>query len=298
VACFVVRGGLSGRGRLYRYGALLSIEGGFRLVALVGLAAFGVRSVTAYGWLFGLAPWVAVGASVVGLRRHALAGRETTGPAAPLLAPLSLLLVSTLCAQLLIGAGPITGQLFAGSQQTAAAGAFLAALVVVRVPVFLFTAVQPSMLPAMAAHVAAGRVGAFRSLLGKVLAGMGLLAAVVTLVTTAVGPWGLRLLFGPGFDLSWQTFFLTSLSVALFMTASVLGQAVLALGHHRLVALGWLVGLSGLAVGISLASDLVGRATLGLLIGAGAAMLTFAGLVVRSMRRWHPAADPALAPTT
>ena len=383
--CYVARGGLSGTRRLRRYGVQLSVEGTFRLVGIGVLALFGVHTVTSYGWLFGLAPWVAVAFSIFGLRplgqtllgraqvrpagvgaagvgaagvgaagagaagagaagagvagagvagavvagavvagttadrtRAALvdgtmAGRDgaslatgamadrTAGPLAdapadPLVAPLGLLLVSTLSAQLLIGAGPLTAQLFNGGQGSAAAGAFLAALVVVRVPVFLFTAVQPSMLPTMAAHVAAGRRAEFRSLLTRVLALMGLVAVVTTLATTMLGPWGLRILFGPDFVLSRGVFALMGVSVGLFLAAGVLGQAVLALGQHRLVTLGWLVGLAGLALGMILGHDLVSRATLGLLIGAGAAALTFVALLTAAPRHRPVVPDPVPVP--
>jgi O-antigen/teichoic acid export membrane protein len=294
--CFVVRGALSGSRRMARYGLQLSAEGVFRLVALGVLALVGVRSVTAYGWLFGIAPWVAAGCSVIGLRRGSLTGSAGGGqpaPARPLLTPLALLLVSTLSAQLLIGAGPLTAQLFSSPSEAASAGAFLAALVVVRLPVFLFTAVQPSMLPAMAAHVAAGRVAGFRSVLVRVLRLMALVATATFVGTTLLGPLILTVLFGPGYGLSTGVFAIMGFSIALFMIAGVLGQAVLALGHHRLVTVGWVVGLVGLVVGITLASDLVGRALYGLLIGASAAAVTFAILLWRSLRAWDPAAAGA-----
>jgi O-antigen/teichoic acid export membrane protein len=248
--------------------------------------------VAAYGWLFGIAPWVAAGCSVIGLRSGSLAGPagQRRSAARPLLAPLALLLVSTLSAQLLIGAGPITAQLFSTPGEAVAAGAFLAALVIVRLPVFLFVAVQPSVLPRMAAHVAAGRVAAFRSLLVRVLRLMTLVAVGTFVLTTLLGPVILKLLFGPDYVLGRYVFAVMGFSIALYMIASVLGQAVLALGHHRLVMLGWLVGLIGLIVGITLASDLVGRALYGLLIGAAAAALTFAILLWRSVQAWNPTA--------
>jgi O-antigen/teichoic acid export membrane protein len=293
--CFVVRGALSGSRRLGRYGLQLSAEGVFRLLALGVLAVAGVRSVTAYGWLFGLAPWVAAACSLVGLGPGSLTGKigGRPTPARPLVTPLALLLVSTLSAQLLIGAGPLTAQLFSNPSEAAAAGAFLAALVVVRLPVFLFTAVQPSMLPAMAAHVGAGRVAGFRSVLVRVLRLMALVATATFVVTTLLGPLILKILFGPAYGLGTRVFAIMGFSIALFMIAGVLGQAVLALGRHRLVTIGWLVGLAGLVVGVTLASDLVGRALYGLLIGAAAAAVTFAILLWRSLRAWDPSARRA-----
>lgn len=306
--CFVSRGALSGGRRLGRYGLQLSVEGLFRLIVLGCLVLVGVRSASAYGWLFGFAPWVALAVSLAGLRPAAPAASNPeaspTGPTVggvksdrhqPLVAPLLLLLVSTLAAQLLIGAGPVSARLFAGPTDQDRAGAFLAALVVIRLPVLLLTAVQPSMLPSMAAHVAAGRAAAFRALLAKVLAAMGVLALLTTAGTAVLGPWSLRLLFGPGFDLSWSVFLLMGLSVGLFMAATVLGQSLLALGEHRFVTTGWVLGLVGLVVGTGASHDAILRATLGLLVGAGVASVAFALLLWRILRRWHPAAAEDIA---
>jgi O-antigen/teichoic acid export membrane protein len=316
--CFVCRGALSGRRRLVRYGLQLSVEGTFRLLGLGVLTVVGVHSAAAYGWLFALAPWVAVAVSVAGLRpgspQSTPDGSVATSPVAtlpanagrarPLVAPLLLLLASTLAAQLLIGAGPVTAQLFAGAADKARAGAFLAALVVVRLPVILFAAIQPSLLPAMASHVAAGRKAAFTSVLGKVLIAMCFLGVVTVVGTSALGPWGLTVLFGPDYVLPSSVFLLMGLSVGLYMVSGVLGQAILALGEHRFVAAGWLVGLVGLGLGTALADDAILKATLGLLVGAAAVAATFTAILLLALHRWHPAptiggaviSAPALAP--
>ncbi|GAA3199069.1 hypothetical protein GCM10010532_018280 [Dactylosporangium siamense] len=289
--CFVTRGSFSGSRRLRHYGLQLSVEGVFRLIGLGVLFVVGVQTPAAYGWLFGLAPWVALALSAGGVRgdRAAPDAAVDTEPR-PLVAPLVLLLVSALAAQLLIGAGPVVAKLFAASDDQARTGAFLAALVVVRLPVFLFTAVQPSMLPAMAAHTQAGRKVAFRSLLMKVLAAMGALAILTTVITAALGPWSLKLLFGPDYVLSTQVFLLMGVSVGLFMTSGVLGQAVLALGKHGAVTLGWLAGIVGLAVGTAIAHDALYKATMGLLIGAAASTATFTVLLATAFHRWRPTA--------
>lgn len=288
--CFISRGSFSGSRKLRHYGLQLSVEGVFRLAGLGVLAAVGVQSPAAYGWLFGLAPWVALAVTAGGVRHDRSVGEPVPDrPVQPLVAPLVLLLVGALSAQLLIGAGPVVAKLFAASTDQARTGAFLAALVVVRLPVFLFTAVQPSMLPAMAAQVRAGRTAEFRRLLTRVFAAMVGLALLTTVVTAALGPWGLTVLFGPDYVLSTQIFLLMGLSVGLFMTSGVLGQAVLALGAHGGVTAGWLAGVVGLAVGTATAHDALLKATMGLLVGAAASTVTFTALLIIAFRRWKAA---------
>ena len=281
--CFVVRGMLAGNRQLNRYGIQLAVEGTFRLLGLGVLAFAGASSSVAYGWLFAAAPWVAVAACLVGWRPAHQASQPA--PAVALLAPLALLLVSALSAQLLIGAGPLTAQLFAGSADQARVGAFLAALVVVRLPVLLFTAVQPSLLPALSAHAAVGRRKEFGSLLTQVLAGTTAVAVVNLIGNVLLGPWFLQVAFGGGFTLSVGVLALMGVSVGLFLVALVLGQGVLALGDHRGVSVAWVSGLVGLALGVEFGTDPVLRATLGLLAGAAFVVLSFAGLLWWSMRR-------------
>ena len=96
---------------------------------------------------------------------------------------LGLLLISSLAAQLLVNAGPVIVQFLATPAERARVGAFLAALVVVRIPVFLFTAVQPSFLPAMARHAARDRRSDFVRLTRRVLS----VCLALTVVSTVHG---------------------------------------------------------------------------------------------------------------
>lgn len=282
--CFVSRGAFAGSGDLHRYGIQLGLEGVFRLAGVVALVVADVASVASVGWLFAAAPWVAVAASVVGYsppRR----GQPVREPA-PLAPALGLLLVGSLASQLLINAGPVVVQLFARPDERASAGAFLAALVVIRVPVFLFTAVQPSFLPAMAAHAAADRKADFLRLTRRVLAGCAVLTAASTLVLALVGPWLLRALFGFAQDLSSRIFLAMGLSVGLFLMATVLSQAMLGRGRHLAMTGGWLVGVAGLALGTAWPGGAVARATSGFLVGAIFAAAAFGTLFGLAMRRW------------
>jgi len=287
---FVSRGALSGARRLKRYGLQLAVEGVFRLVGLILLAVIGIQSASAFGWLFALAPWVALAASTIGLPAITKARAE----AEPIVGPVALLITGSLAAQLLIGAGPLTVQLFADAGDAARTGAFLAALVVVRLPVVVFlSAVQPTVLPIMSAHLAAGRRDAFVALLGRVLLLMGIFAGLTTVLSTGLGPWLLRLLFGSDFVLSWSVFLIMGLSVGLYLVAVVLGQTVVALGSHRVVAMGWLSGVASLALGVTLANDPIHKANIGLLLGSATVAAVFAVVQWRVVRRWQAGRNPS-----
>jgi O-antigen/teichoic acid export membrane protein len=288
-ACFVARGALSGSGHLVRYGLLLAIESAFRLGGCVILALQGSTSVPMYGWLFGVAPWVALASVAVGRRRpRPVSDSLERGEA--LARPLGWLLAGSLATQVLIGAGPVTAQLLDPGGDQARVGALLAALVLVRVPVLLFTAVQASMLPLMSAHVAAERDRAFVGLVTRTLVIMGGLTIITTVGCAILGPSVLRMFFGSDYVVTWTAFLLMGVSVGIFLAAVVLGQAVLALGSHRHMAIGWMLGVSGLAAGLILGGhDIITRATVGLLVGATIAATVHAAFLAVRMSRWRAA---------
>lgn len=284
--CFVTRGAFAGSGDLRRYGVQLGVEGTFRLAGVVALAVADIASVAWVGWLFAAAPWLAVAVSVAGYRHLGSRHDTADGLREPLVAPLGYLLVSSLASQLLINAGPLVVLLLARPEERARAGAFLAALVVVRIPVFLFTAVQPSFLPAMAAHAAADRKRDFLRLTRRVLVWCGLLTAASTAVLTLAGPWLLRLLFGFQEGLGSWTFLAMGVSVGLFLAAAILAQALLGRGWHIATTVGWLVGVAGLVLGTAVPGGAVGRATSGFLLGAVFAAGAFAVLFGWEIRHW------------
>ncbi|MGP0023976.1 MAG: lipopolysaccharide biosynthesis protein [Streptosporangiaceae bacterium] len=288
--CFVSRGVFAGSRELGRYGLQLGVEGSYRLAGMLWLISMGEHSLTAVGWLFGAAPWVALAASLAGRTARRPGGKVSIVRGGPLLSALGLLLISSLAAQLLVNAGPVIIQLVSTPAERAQAGAFLAALVVVRVPVFLFTAVQPSFLPAMAAHSAVDQKADFISLTRRVLATCLLLTVVSTALAAAVGPALIRLLFGFRDGVDAIVFTAMGVSVGLFLVATILAQALLGRGMHAWTTAGWLIGLAAMAVGALLPGSAVDKATTGFLLGAVAAACTYAVLLGTALRRW---ASPA-----
>jgi O-antigen/teichoic acid export membrane protein len=251
------------------------------------LVVSGHDTTAAFGLMFGLTPWIVAVLSFFGRRTQQQAQRAA--PPAPLSRPLSLLVVSALAAQLLINAGPLVVSLLATDATRGTAGVYLAALVVVRIPVFLFTAVQPSFLPALAAHLAQGNPDAFVRLLRTVLLSVCAGSAVVCLAAGSIGPAAVSWLFDFDEQLGRGTLFLLAVAVALFLIATTLAQGLLGLGHHAWVATGWLLGIVGLAVGTTLGSSVVARATNGLLAGAAVATIAFGWLLLRGISEWRAA---------
>lgn len=285
--CFISRGVFAGSGELGRYGLQLGAESVFRLAGVLGLTLVGVRDVGAVGWLFGAAPWIALAASFVARRARPPGAAGPVVRGGPLLSSLGLLLVSSLAAQLLINAGPVIIQFLATPAQRARAGAFLAALVLTRVPVFLFTAVQPSFLPAMATHAAVDRKADFVRLTRRVLLGGVGFTVVSTAGAATVGPALIRVVFGFRQGVGAGVFLAIGLAVGLFLTAMILAQALLGRGLHAWTTFGWAAGLAGMALGAYAPGSAVDRATTAFLLGAVAAACTSMALLAVALRRWN-----------
>ena len=284
--CFVSRGVFAGSRELWRYGLQLGVEGGFRLAGMLWLVVIGAHSVAAVGWLFAAAPWIALAASFAGRTAHLPGATVTIVRGGPLGAALGLLLISSLAAQLLVNAGPVIIQLLATPAERARAGAFLAALVLVRIPVFLFTAVQPSFLPAMATHSAVDRKADFVALTRRVLTTCLVLTVVSTVVAAAAGPLLIRLLFGFRDGVGAVIFLAMGVSVGLCLVAMILAQALLGRGMHAWTTAGWLIGLAAMLAATALPGSAVERATIGFLVGTAAAACTYAVLLATALRRW------------
>lgn len=283
-AWFALRGELAGQGQLGRYGGQLVIDGASRLVGAALLVATDNATTAGFGLLFGLSPWVTLAVTLPGWRLRP--GERTPGPAAALTRPLALLVVSALAAQLLINAGPLVVTLLASDAERDLAGVYLAVLVVVRIPVFLFSAVQPGYLRALSEHAGAGDHQEFSRLVRLVLGPVVVTTVVLCVAATAVAPPAVSWLFDFDQQLSRTTCLLLTLAIGLFLVAVVLAQALLALGHHLWVTTGWLLGLVGLAVGTAPSADVVTRANNGLLSGAVVATLALSLLLVRETRLW------------
>lgn len=279
----LARGACSGQGRFRPYAVFIAADGVVRLALCAALSVAGVDTAGWYGVAVGVAPIVAV-ALAVGRER----GFNTPGPDAgwsELSKALGILLVASVLSFTLVNAGPMAIDLLGDDAEQADAGRFLNGLIIARVPLFLFQAVQASLLPKLSALAGAARFGEFRAGLRNLLIVTIGIGVAATLGAFAIGPEVVRLLFGSEYDLDHRTLGLLALSCAAYMLAVALAQAVIALGGHRFVAAAWGVGVAAFAlVTIVSSDDLFLRVELGLVAGAAVAAVAMAASLVARLR--------------
>ena len=193
---YATRGVLSGLQLFPWYGAQLGIDGGLRIimVALLGLA--GVASPLWYGLVLVAAPLVSVLLTLPPVLRAIGGGPPVAW--ATLLRGLGLFTASSLLSQVVVNIGVINVQLLAPSD-AAAAGALLSALVLVRIPLFVFGSLQASLLPGLATTATTGDQAGFHSLLRRALGIVTALGLTGALGAVLLGPWLVGTLFdAPG----------------------------------------------------------------------------------------------------
>jgi O-antigen/teichoic acid export membrane protein len=241
----VSRGVLAGRGKFGAYGGQLAIDGAGRAVLAGALGLAGIHSAAAFGLILTVAPLLSaaltLGPLLAGLRPGpALPWRATSGR-------LGMLIATMLLAQCIINVAVISARLLSPGDP-AVVGALLAALVLARVPLFVFTSLQTALLPGLAGAIAAGDQRRFRLLLGRGCTTVVILGVAVGLPAAIAGPWLIQVLFGARPVLGHASFAWLAFGTLCYMLALVLGQGAMALTRHRDQLLAWLAGVIVLAV--------------------------------------------------
>jgi O-antigen/teichoic acid export membrane protein len=283
---FLARGTLAGLGRFRAYGWLLGAESGARLLATLALAVAGVQVAGIYSLAIGIPAAVAV--AVVLPRQRDLASPGPPAPWSELGPALGLLLVGSLMAQLLINIAPLAIKVI-DTSDTAQAGRFLDAIIVARIPLFFFQAVQASLLPRLSAQAAAGRLDEFRAGLRDILRLVAVVVVVATLGMFVLGPFVVRVVFGSGFVLGRTDFALLAFGSELMMAGFALAYGCIALASYGRAALGWTAGIATVAVGLAVLPGDVLRVELAFCAGVMAACTVLAiglrGLLARASGR-------------
>jgi len=293
----LARGVLAGLGRFGGYARYFIGDGVGRLVLVGLLTLFVADEVAVYGLAVGGAPFLGVVAALAGQRR---VGRRPSGPApedppavgrrAELgsLAPaLGALLVASVSTAVVLNVSPLAVELLADPAEVDAAGRVLNALLVARVPLFFFQAVQASLLPKLSALAADQLFDEFRRVLGRLLALVGALGLAAVVACALVGHRVVEVAFGAEFAVDRRDMVLLAASSAVLMVVLCLAQALIAHRCQGRMALAWLVGLAAFPLVLALSGDLFFRVELALLTTVVTTMVTMSVLLARRSRLLH-----------
>jgi O-antigen/teichoic acid export membrane protein len=209
------------------------------------------------------------------------------GPALPwraLTGRLGLLIVTMLLAQILINLAVIDLRVLSPGDP-AVVGALLAAVVLARVPLFVFTSVQTALLPALCAALARDDRARFRLLLARACGAVTVLGVAGGLVVTVAGPWLTQVLFGARPVLHTAEFGWLACGILAYLLALVLGQGAQALGRHAGQVLAWLAGAAVLAAVTLGPGGVLTRVTVAFAAGSATVAMALAGVLLISSRQ-------------
>ncbi len=277
----LARGVASGSGRFRAYAVVMGADGAVRVVLCIALAVFSVKSAGAYGMAVALAP-------LFGFFYVYLHGDLATedGPPADwkeVTPNLGWLLLGSVFAAGLVNAGPVAATLLKNKQQGELVTQFGYGVLLSRIPLFLFQAVQAALLPRLSGLAARNELAEFRAGFRKLLYIVLAVGIVGTSGAYVLGPFVIKKMYSA--DLTGRTLAMLALGSAVYMAALALAQAVIALKGHALVGVGWGAGMVAFVLVTWLSSnDLFRRIEFGLVASSLASLVTFA-IALRSRLR-------------
>jgi O-antigen/teichoic acid export membrane protein len=279
----MTRGVLAGYDRFGPYGLLVGSEGILRLVACIVFAVVGVESAGPYGLLIALAPFAAVAISLRGQK-----GLVEPGPPASwkeISANIGFLVAGSALALALLNAAAVVVQLLASSSESEKTSWIFAGMLLSRVPLYFFQAIQATLVPELSEQRGAGEREAFRAGLRKLTVAVIVIGAVSAIGSALLGPWAVRTFFGSDFQLDVRDMALLGFGSALYMLALTFGQALIALEHHGRYAFAWVIGVIAFLITVVISGgDVLVRAELAYAVGSTVTLVAMAALLWRPLR--------------
>ncbi|MFE2726631.1 lipopolysaccharide biosynthesis protein [Kitasatospora sp. NPDC059327] len=276
----VARGALAGLGNFGAYGLQLAVDGGLRIGLAALIPLFGAHSAFAFALILVVAP---LAASAIGMRGVLADRRGGPAPAwRDLVTGLGLLTGSTLLAQLMVNAAVVSVGLLSPSSKALIA-ALLNAVVLARVPLFAYAAIQASLVSSLSGAAAAGNHAEFRKVLLRTGGIVVLMSTAAGLPTVFLGPWAIRVFFKAQDVLGPVDFLWLALGTLCYMLATVFGQALLSLGRHQRQLLSWLAGSAVLVAVTLVPGDIATRVELAYLAGAAVSAAAMLWALARSL---------------
>lgn len=269
-----IRGALTAHERFRSLAVTIVAENGVRTVGVLALWAAGTDSPLAYGL-------VLVAGHACGLAwtsALALPATGGTGPS-PRTAALSLLAGASagqLLAQFVLTGGPLVLALQGGAATDVTA--LFVALAVYRAPFIVALGVVPQLTGRVTRSVVEGRHDEVRRLRRALLAGTAVVAVGAVGVGLWVAPGLVRLVFGEDADLPGRPSALLAVGSVLAVANLVATVLAIAHGRSRIVAVGWVAGMSGAAVVLCTGLDPLDRIGTAFLLAEAIAFAALMGV--------------------
>ena len=291
-AAHFVKGLLAGEGDYGDYGRMIAADGLIRALLVVVIIAVGIDTAAPYAVPVAIAVWISTGWAW-----RKLPPAEPGGD--PLAATqvgraVAVLAVAQLSVMILMNGMPLALGLLAEEDESDLVGQLSAALVLARVPLFLFQAIQASLLPELTRFVAIGEIAEFRRRLLSIFAVIAGLSVIVVLGAALLAEPAMSIMFGDEFAVTSGQFAALAASSMLVMLGLVLGMGLIALSQHRSVALSWAAGAVAFVLTVWLVEGFVGRVLTAGLVGPAVALVALGTsllLVLRGSRTTYPYAD-------
>ncbi len=281
-AAHLAKGVLAGLGRFGGYARYVVGEGLGRLLAIGLLVTVVSDGIGAYGLAIGLAPFIGIGVAMAGQR-----GLRAPGPPAPigdLSRALGALLVASVATAMVLNVSPLAVEALAGSGEGREPGRFLNALLVARIPLFFFQAIQASLLPQLSRLAGADRYRELLRVLRRLLVAVGSLGVVVVVVAAVAGPWAVEFAFGSEYAVTKRDMVLLAASSVGLMVVLSLAQGLIACRSRGPMALAWVAGLAVFPVVVALGSDLFLRVEIALIATVAVTAVVMAALLAKRIR--------------
>lgn len=303
---FPARGELAGAGLLREYAGVVVLEGALRVVGVVLLAIGGAQDP---GWYALVVAGAGVGAGAAA-RHWARSARPSVGvrgapepapvddtlapgaarpPAVgahpPLAREVGGIAAALLSMQALLNSGNLVGAALADGPAPALAGSLVAALAIVRAPVFVQQLAQAAYLPRIASAHHRGDDASVRRTVRTLAAAVVCVGVLAVSGAALLGPWLVAVSFGPGFDVTRGTAALLALAVASYLAAAVANDVAVALGRYPEAARAWVLGLLVAVVCAVVLEDVTLRVAVPMLAGCATALVLLLAVVSRTTGR-------------
>lgn len=306
-ATHLVRGPLAGIGFLRLFALWFVADAAAQTVALVSLAAAGVRSPGPFALAAGGASIFAVAAvSLVVYFRGSLRFTKVAAvgsqpvPRGPIARSLASLTGATLLTAIVTNSGPLAITWLDRTESTTPA-VFIAGLILTRPPLLLFQTLQATLIPQFTALAVASDHQGFSRRIASLVIGVVGTGCVACGGAAALGPWLLRALFGSDYRLSALDLGLQTAATFTAILALALGVGLIGLSRQDLVAACWAIGVLALAASLAVPAELTIRVARALVLGGAAASAAMALAIVSELRspRWglRPPDGPMEVPT-